>query len=118
VRDYGNGRVETYCDTISVGYGDEVHEALVEAAGYFGDTPEEFQLRAMAVLSFLVAISGDPVNELQDPPAVDGPNTVTSEFTDEEYTDWVPRARAHLVADAEVSQYVAAYLLIFLVSIS
>jgi len=72
----------------------------------------------MAVLSFLVAISGDPVNELQDPPAVDGPNTVTSEFTDEEYTNWVPRARAHLVADAEVSQYVAAYLLIFLTSLS
>ena len=103
---------------ISVGYGDDVHEALVEGAGYFGDTPEIFQQRAMAVLSFLVAISGDPVNELQDPPAVDGPNTVTSEFTDEEYTNWVPRARAHLVADAQVSQYVAAYLLIFLTSLS
>ena len=103
---------------ISVGYGDDVYEALVEAAGHFGDTPEEFQQRAMAVLSFLVAISGDPVNELQDPPAVDGPHTVTSEFTDEEYTDWVPRATAHLVADVDVTQYVATYLLIFLVSIS
>ena len=103
---------------ISVGYGDDVYEALVEGAGYFGDTPEIFQQRAMAVLSFLVAISGDPVNELQDPPAVDGPRTVTSEFTDEEYTNWVPRANAHLVADAEVSLYVATYLLIFLTSLS
>jgi hypothetical protein len=100
---------------ITVGYGDDLYAALLEAGGAFGDTSETFHRRAIAIADFYLGLltSADP---MESAPDTSGPNTVTSTYTAAEYDDWVTGTAAGFNVDETGGQYVASYLLLFLLT--
>ena len=101
--------------SITIGYGDDLYAALLEAGDAIGDTSETFQRRAMAIADYYLGLltSADPIEPAPD---TSGPNTVTSTYTAAEYDDWVAGTATGFAVDETGGQYVASYLLVFLLT--
>jgi len=101
--------------SITVGYGDDLYAALLEAGDSIGDTSETFQRRAMAIADYYLDLLTYP-DPIESAPDTSGPNTVTSTYTAAEYDDWVVGTATGFNVDETSGQYVASYLLVFLLT--
>ena len=102
--------------SITVGYGDDLYAALLEAADAFGDTSESFQRRAIAITDYYLGLLTSPVEPVQSTPDTSGPNTITSTYTAAEYDDWVVGTATGFAVAETGGLYVASYLLLFLLA--
>jgi hypothetical protein len=102
--------------SITIGYDDDLYAALLEAEDAFGDTPETFQRRAMAITDFYLSLLNSSANPIESTPNTNGPNTITSTYTAAEYEDWVTGTATSFNVDETSSQYMASYLLLFLLT--
>ena len=102
--------------SITIGYDDDVYAALLEAGDAFGDTSESFQRRAIAITDFYLGLLTSPADPIQSAPDTSGPNTVTSTYTAAEYDDWVVGTATGFAVDETGGQYMASYLLVFLLT--
>jgi hypothetical protein len=102
--------------SITIGYDDDLYAALLEAEDAFGDTPETFQRRAIAITDFYLGLLNSSANPIESTPNTNGPNTITSTYTAAEYEDWVTGTATSFNVDETSSQYMASYLLLFLLT--
>jgi hypothetical protein len=102
--------------SITIGYDDDVYAALLEAEDAFGDTSESFQRRAIAITDFYLGLLTSSAEPVQSTPDTNGPNTVTSTYTAAEYDDWVTGTATGFNVDETSGQYMASYLLVFLLT--
>ena len=101
--------------SITVGYDDDLYAALLEAGESFSETSESFQRRAMAIADFYLGLLTSP-DPMESAPDTSGPNHVTSTYTAAEHDDWVAGTASGFAVDETGGQYVASYLLIFLLT--
>jgi len=101
--------------SITVGYGDDLYAALLEAGESFSETSESFQRRAMAIADFYLGLLTSP-DPMESAPDTSGPNHVASTYTAAEHDDWVAGTATGFNVDETGGQYVASYLLIFLLT--
>ncbi|MBQ90161.1 MAG: hypothetical protein CL441_01885 [Acidimicrobiaceae bacterium] len=101
--------------SITVGYDDDLYAALLEAGESFSETSESFQRRAMAIADFYLGLLTSP-DPMESAPDTSGPNNVTSTYTSAEHDDWVAGTASGFAVDETGGQYVASYLLIFLLT--
>ncbi len=102
--------------SIAVGYDDDLYAALLEAGDAFGDTSESFQRRAIAIADFYLALPTSTADPMGSTPDTNGPNTITSTYTAAEYDDWVTGTATGFNVDETSGQYMASYLLLFLLT--
>ena len=102
--------------SITIGYDDDLYAALVEAGDAFGDTSETFQRRAIAITDFYLGILTSSADPMESAPDTNGPNTITSTYTAAEYDDWVTVTTTGFNVDETSGQYMASYLLVFLLT--
>ena len=102
--------------SITVGYGDDLYATLLEAGDSIGDTSETFQRRAMAIADYYLSLLTSSADPIESTPDTSGPNTVTSTYTAAEYDDWVAGTATGFNVDETGGQYVASYLLVFLLT--
>jgi hypothetical protein len=101
--------------TITTGYNDELYAILVDRAAYLGETPESFQILAMAVTNLLIATGGGGSFPIDPAPDITGSNEVSSTYTWEEYSEWVRTVAESLTLSEEEAEFATTYLLLFLV---
>ena len=102
--------------SITIGYDDDLYAALVEAGDAFGDTSETFQRRAIAITDFYLGLLTSSADPMESAPDTNGPNTITSTYTAAEYDDWVTGTTTGFNVDETSGQYMASYLLVFLLT--
>jgi hypothetical protein len=102
--------------SITIGYDDDLYAALVEAGDAFGDTSETFQRRAIAIADFYLGLLTSSADPMESAPDTNGPNTITSTYTAAEYDDWVAGTATGFNVDETISQYMASFLLVFLLA--
>ena len=102
--------------SITIGYDDDLYAALLEAEDAFGDTSETFQRRAIAITDFYLGLLTSSADPMESAPDTNGPNTITSTYTAAEYDDWVTGTTTGFNVDETSGQYMASYLLVFLLT--
>ena len=102
--------------SITIGYDDDLYAALLEAENAFGDTPETFQRRAIAIADFYLGLLTSSADPMESAPDTNGPNTITSTYTAAEYDNWVTGSATGFNVDETSSQYMASYLLLYLLN--
>jgi hypothetical protein len=102
--------------SITIGYDDDLYGALLEAGDAFGDTSESFQRRAIAITDFYLGLLTSSADPIESTPDTSGPNTITSTYTAAEYDDWVTGTATGFNVDETSGQYMASYLLLFLLT--
>jgi hypothetical protein len=101
--------------TITTGYNDELYSILVDRAAYLGETPESFQVLAMAVSNFLIGLSGGGSFPIEPAPDITGSNEVSSTYTWEEYSTWVRTVAESTVLSEEEAEFATTFLLMFFI---
>jgi hypothetical protein len=101
--------------TITTGYDDELYSILVDRAAYLGETPESFQILAMAVSNFLIGLSGGGSFPIEPAPDITGSNEVSSTYTWEEYSTWVRTVAESTVLSEEEAEFATTFLLMFFI---
>jgi hypothetical protein len=101
--------------TITTGYNDDLYAILVDRAAYLGETPESFQVLAMAVTNFIIGLSGGGSFPIEPAPDITGSNEVSSTYTWEEYSTWVRTVAESTILSEEEAEFATTYLLLFFV---